>query len=64
MNTKINILATNGSRGKKTCLWEFVKNKGVYQPVHLGILISAFNFVIPLLESIKSKLATSVILLF
>ena len=41
---------------------EFAKNKGADQPVHLRSLISAY--VINLLESIISKLATSEISIF
>ena len=50
-------LALFGPRWKKTCLWGFANNKGADQPVHPHSLISAF--VIPLLESIISILATS-----
>ena len=51
-----------GSRREKTCVRVFAKNKGTDQPAHLCSLISAF--VIHLLESIISKLATSEISLF
>ena len=51
-----------GPHRKKTCLWEFANNKGADQPVHSRSLISAF--VILLLESIISRLATSEILSF
>ena len=44
-------------RRKKTSLRGFANNKGADQPAHPGNLISAF--VIHLLESIISKLATS-----
>ena len=47
---------------KKTCLRRFVKNKSADQPVHQHSLISAF--IIRLLESIISSLATSEISIF
>ena len=47
----------NGPRREKTCLWWFANNTGADQPAHSRSLISAF--VIHLLESILSKLATS-----
>ena len=46
-----------GPGRKKTCLGEFANNKGADQPAHPRILINAF--VIRLLESIISRLATS-----
>ena len=46
-----------GPRREKTYLQGFANNKGADQPVHLRSLISAF--VIPILESTISKLATS-----
>ena len=51
-----------GSQGKKTCLRGFANNKVADQPAYLRSLISAF--VIPLLESIISKLATREISIF
>ena len=51
-----------GPRWEKTCLRGFANNKGADQPGNLCSLISAF--VILLLESIISKLATSEISLF
>ena len=53
---------TNGPRPEKTCLWEFAYNKGTDQPAHPPSLISAF--VICILESSISKLATSGISFF
>ena len=53
---------TYGPRREKTCLWWFGNNKVVDQPAHPCSLISPF--VICLLESIISKLATSKILIF
>ena len=47
---------------RKTCLHRFVNNKDADQPVHPRSLISAF--VIHLLESIISRLATSEISIF
>ena len=47
----------NGPRREKTCLLWFANNKGADQPAHPRRLISAF--VIRVLESIISKLATS-----
>ena len=46
-----------GPRRQKTCLWRFANNKGADQPAHPHSLISAF--VIRLMESMTSKLATS-----
>ena len=46
-----------GPRREKTCLWWFAKNTGADQPAHPRSLISAF--VIRVLESIISRLATS-----
>ena len=51
-----------GPRREKTCLWKFANNKGAYQPAYPCSLISVF--VISLLESIISRLATSEILIF
>ena len=47
----------NGSRREKTGLRRVANNKGADQPAHTLSLISAF--VIPLLESIISRLASS-----
>ena len=52
----------NGPRREKTCLRRFANNTGADQPAHPRSLISAF--VIRLLESIISKLATSEISVF
>ena len=41
---------------EETCLWGFANNKGTHQPAHRHSLIS--TFVIHLLESIISNLAT------
>ena len=51
-----------GPRREKTCLWLFANNKGADQPAHPRSLISAF--IIHLLESIISRLATSRISIF
>ena len=51
-----------GPRREKTCLRGFAKNTGADQPAHLHSLISAF--VIRVLESAISKLATSEISTF
>ena len=51
-----------GPRREKTCLRGFATNTGADQPAHPRSLISAF--VIRLLESIISRLATSEISLF
>ena len=51
-----------GPRHDKTCLRGFANNKGADQPAHPRRLISAF--VIRLLESIISELATSEISIF
>ena len=51
-----------GPRRKKTCLRRFANNKGTDQPAHLRSLISAF--VIRLLESTISRLATSEMSIF
>ena len=48
---------TNGPRRDKTCLQGFGNNIGTYQLAWMHSLISAF--VVRLLESIISKLATS-----
>ena len=50
-------ILSNGPRREKTCLRGFANNKGADQPAHPCSLISAF--VIYLLESIISRLATS-----
>ena len=55
-------IETNGPQLEKTCLRWFANNKGVDQPAHPRSLISAY--VIHLLESSISKLATSKISLF
>ena len=47
-------LHNNGPRCEKTCLCEFVNNKGTYLSVHSLLLTSAF--VIGLLEIIISRL--------
>ena len=46
-----------GPQDKNTCLQGLANNKGADQPAHARSLISVF--VILLLESIKSRLATS-----
>ena len=51
-----------GPRLEQTCLQGFVNNKGADQPEHPHSLISAF--VIHLLESIISRLATSTMPIF
>ena len=51
-----------GPRHEKTCLWGFANNTGADQPAHPRSLISAF--VIRVLESTISKLATSEISFF
>ena len=51
-----------GPRRKKSCHREFPNNKGAVQPAHPRSLISAF--VIRCLESIISRLATSVISIY
>ena len=51
-----------GPRREKTCLWGFTNNTGADQPAHPHSLISAF--VIRLLESIISRLATGEISTF
>ena len=51
---------TNGPRREKTCLRGLANNTGADQPAHPRSLISAF--VIRLLESIISTLATNEIL--
>ena len=51
-----------GPRREKTCLGEFVNNKGADQPARPRSLIGACD--ICLLESIISKLATSEISFF
>ena len=53
---------TYGQGREKTCFLPFGNNKGADQPVYLHSLISAF--VIPLLESIISRLATIIISIF
>ena len=52
----------NGPLHEKTCVQGFVNKKGANQPAHPRSLISAF--VIRLLVSSMSKLATSDILIF
>ena len=52
----------NGPQGMKTCLWAFVKNKGIDQPADPRSLISAF--VIGLFKSVISRLAVSEISIF
>ena len=52
----------NGLRREKTCLRGFANNKRTDQPAHSRRLISAF--VIRVLESIISQLATSEVLIF
>ena len=47
----------NGPLHEKTCVWGFANNKGADQPAHPRSLIS--TFVIHLLESIISRLATN-----
>ena len=54
--------SSNGPRREKTCIRGFANNKHAEQPAHMGSLISAF--VILLLESIISRLATSEISIF
>ena len=51
-----------GPRREKTCLQRFANNKDADQPAHPRSLISAF--VIRLLESIITRLATSKISIF
>ena len=51
------LVVQNGLRCEKSCLWGFANNKGADQPAHPHSLASAF--VIRLLESIISRLATS-----
>ena len=51
-----------GPRRDKTCLRGFANNKGADQPAHPRRLISAF--VIRLLESFISKIASSEMLIF
>ena len=51
-----------GPHREKTCLREFANNTGADQPAHPRSLISAF--VIRLLESIISRLATNEISVF
>ena len=50
-------MITHGPRREKTCLRGFANNTGTDQPAHPRSLISAF--VIRVLESAISKLATS-----
>ena len=52
----------NGPPREKTCLGGFGKNTGADQPAHWRSLINAF--VIPVLESTISKLASSKISFF
>ena len=53
---------TFGPRREKPCLRRFANNKGADRPAHPHSLVSAF--VIRLLESIISRLATSEISIF
>ena len=53
----VNIAIIIGPRREKTCLRGFVNNKEADKPVHTRSLISAF--VIRIMESIMSRLATS-----
>ena len=53
---------TLGPRREKICLRGFANNKGADMPAHPRSLISAF--VIRLLESIMSRLATREIIIF
>ena len=54
--TVLNTSTLYGPQREKTCLQGFLNNKGADQPAHLHSLIS--DFVIRLLKSIISKLAT------
>ena len=58
----MSLMTKIGPRREKTCLRGFVNNTGADQPAHPRSLISAF--VIRLLESIISRLATSKISIF
>ena len=62
MHSPLPLIDLFGPRREKTCLRWVANNKGADQPAHPRSLISAF--VIPLLESIISKLATSEISIF
>ena len=62
MNLAVLVLTVYGPRREKTCLGGFANNKGADQPAHGRSLIS--TFVIRILESIISKLATDNILIF
>ena len=62
INRTIHVGVSYGPRRKKTCLREFSNNKGTDQPAQLHSLIGAF--VILILESTISKLATSEISIF
>ena len=55
-------IEVNGPRREQTCLRGFANNKGADQPAHPRILISAF--VIRLLESFISRLASREIFIF
>ena len=55
-------MVTYGPRREKTCLQGIANNTGADQPAHLRSLIS--TYVIRLLESIISRLATSEISIF
>ena len=56
------VKCSNGLGSEKTCLQGFANNKGADQPAHPRSLIS--DFVIPVLENIISRLATSEISIF
>ena len=56
------MLLIYGPPRKKTCLWGFANNKGADKPAHPLSLIS--TFVIRLLESSISRLATSKLSIF
>ena len=56
------VTSLNEFRREKTCLWGFANNTGADQPAHPRSLIS--TFVIRVLESTISKLASSEISFF
>ena len=56
------LIVIHGPFLKKTCLEGFANNKSADQPAHTRSLISAF--VIHILDSMISKLATSEIIIF
>ena len=62
LRTLKNHISIIGPRREKTCLRGFANNKGADQPAYPRSLISAF--VIRLLETIISALATSEISIF